>query len=89
MINLEGNKIMSQHTLKIGQKVKIEPISEDAKEYYPWGWVKEMDEFVGQIVTISDHIYEKYEDYIGHQECYAVKENIWTWDIRNLSIVKD
>lgn len=27
---------MSQHTLKIGQKVKIEPISEYKKQYYPW-----------------------------------------------------
>lgn len=37
---------MFQHTLKIGQKVKIEPISEQEKEYYPWGWVEEMDKYV-------------------------------------------
>ena len=80
---------MSQHTLKIGQKVKIEPISEYKKQYYPWGWVPEMDNHVGQIVTITGYVDEEYPDYIGRQECYTVKENIWTWDIRNLSIVED
>lgn len=80
---------MFQHTLKIGQKVKIEPISEQEKEYYPWGWVEEMDKYVGQIVTISSHVKQKYPDHIGNQECYTVKENIWTWHIRNLSIVKN
>lgn len=48
-----------------------------------------MNEHIGKIVTISTHVDEKYPDYIGHQECYTVKENIWTWDIRNLSIVED
>lgn len=80
---------MSQHTLKINQKVKIEPISEQEKEYYPWGWVDNMDDYVGEIVTISTHVDEQYPYYIGHQECYTVKENIWTWDIRNLSIIEE
>ena len=80
---------MSQHTLKINQKVKIEPISEQEKEYYPWGWVDNMDDYVREIVTISTHVDEQYPDYIGHQECYTVKENIWTWDIRNLSIIEE
>lgn len=80
---------MSKHTLKIGQKVKIEPISEEDKEYYPWGWVPEMNVHVGEIVTISAFVDEEYPDYIGQYECYTVKENIWTWDIRNLSIVEN
>ena len=32
---------MSKHTLKIGQKVKIEPISEKEKEYHTWSWVEQ------------------------------------------------
>jgi hypothetical protein len=80
---------MSQHTLKIGQKVKIDPISENKKEYYPWSWVDDMNKHVGKIVTISSQVDEQYPDYIGKQECYTIKENIWTWDIQNLSIVED
>ena len=80
---------MVQHTLKIGQKVEIKPISETKKQHYPWGWVDDMDAHVGQIVTISAFVDEEYPDYIGRQECYTVKENIWTWDIRNLSIIEN
>lgn len=44
---------MFQHTLKIGQKVKIEPISEQEKEYYPWGWVEEMDKSLQYLHTLN------------------------------------
>ena len=70
---------------KIGQKVKINPVSESEKFDYPWGWVDEMDKYVGQIVTILDTVDEEYpvidEEAWGHRgdpECYTVEENIWT-----------
>ena len=71
---------MDSGTLKIGQKVKINPISKNAKEHYPWGWNSEMDHRVGKIVTIS---------HILKNGSYLVEENIWTWDKKNLNIVEE
>ena len=45
-----------------------------------------MNNHIEKIVTISRYIKERYPDYIGYQECYTVKENDWTWDIRSLSL---
>lgn len=33
------------------------------------GWVPEMDDHVGQTVTITGYVDEKYPDYNGRQEC--------------------
>lgn len=81
---------------KIGQKVRINPVSESAKFDYPWGWVDEMDKYVGQIVTILDTVDEEYpvidEEAWGHRgnpECYTVEENTWTWAASNLSLVEE
>lgn len=52
---------MDSGTLKIGQKVEVIPISEEQKEYYPWGWVDEMDKYIGEILTISGYVNEEYE----------------------------
>lgn len=69
---------------KIGQKVKINPVSEAQKDYYPWGWVDDMNNYVGQIATISGYVTEQYPDYNRYQKCYTVKENDWTWSHMNL-----
>lgn len=81
---------------KIGQKVKINPVSESEKFDYPWGWVDEMDKYVGQIVTILDTVDGEYpvidEEAWGNRgnpECYTVEENTWTWAASNLSLVEE
>lgn len=81
---------------KVGQKVKINPVSESAKENYPWGWVDEMDAYVGQVVTILDIVGGDYpvidEEVWGNRgtpECYTVEENTWTWAASNLSLVDE
>ena len=62
---------MDSGTLKIGQKVEVIPISEEQKEYYPWGWVDEMDKYIGEILTISGYVNEEYpvidEEAWGHR----------------------
>lgn len=80
---------------KVGQKVKINPVSDIEKEDYPWGWVDEMDAYVGQVVTISGIVSEEYPvideeawGYRGAPECYTVEENTWTWVASNLSLVE-
>lgn len=59
---------------KIGQKVRI--IDKPSKiRDFEGGDFPEMDDYGGQIVTITDIREEKMVD---------VEENIWTWDIRAL-----
>lgn len=87
---------MDSGTLKIGQKVEVIPISEEQKEYYPWGWVDEMDKYIGEILTISGYVNEEYpvidEEAWGHRsnpECYTVKENDWTWSITSFLVIEE
>lgn len=87
---------MDLGTLKIGQKVEVIPISEEQKEYYPWGWVDEMDKYIGEILTISGYVNEEYpvidEESWGHRgnpECYTVKENDWTWSITSFLVIEE
>lgn len=87
---------MDTGTLKIGQKVEVIPISESQKEYYPWGWVDEMDKYIGEILTISGYVNEEYpvidEEAWGHRgnpECYTVKENDWTWSITSFLVIEE
>lgn len=87
---------MDSGTLKIGQKVEVISISEEQKEYYPWGWVDEMDKYIGEILTISGYVNEEYpvidEEAWGHRgnpECYTVKENDWTWSITSFLVIEE
>ena len=87
---------MDSGTLKIGQKVEVIPISEEQKEYYPWGWVDEMDKYIGEILTISGYVNEEYpvidEEAWGHRgnpECYTVKENDWTCSITSFLVIEE
>lgn len=65
---------------KIGQKVKINPISKQAKQNYFYGWTTDMDYWIEKIVTISE---------ILPTGCCFVEENIRLWDLQHLSIVKN
>ena len=39
--------------LEVGDYVIIEPLSEDQKQNYPFGWVPGMDKFIGTITKIT------------------------------------
>lgn len=61
---------------KIGDKVKIcEPTEHDRKHYLV-GWMYDMRECIGQVVTI--------ESCLSRPNCYRVKENTWAWEDVNL-----
>ena len=72
MVNLETHK----NKYKIGDKVEIMPLNEREKELYPPLWISDMDEHVGDIVTI--------ETIMESPDHYGVKENCWTWHASNL-----
>ena len=65
---------------EIGQKVKINPLSKEEKNHYFGGWTNPMDDYIGQIVTIKEHV--------GFG-CYLVEENVWLWDSINLSLIEE
>lgn len=72
MVNLETHK----NKYKIGDKVEIMPLNEREKALYPPRWISDMDEHVGDIVTI--------ETIMESPDHYGVKENCWTWHASNL-----
>lgn len=72
MVNLETHK----NKYKIGDKVEIMPLNEREKALYPPLWISDMDEHVGDIVTI--------ETIMESPDHYGVKENCWTWHASNL-----
>jgi len=72
MVNLETHK----NKYKIGDKVEIMPLNEHEKALYPPRWISDMDEHVGDIVTI--------ETIMESPDHYGVKENCWTWHASNL-----
>ena len=49
-VNLE---IAKPHQFEPGDTCLIKPITEDEKRHYGVGWAKEMDRYVGQIVTVT------------------------------------
>ncbi len=49
-VNLE---IAKSHQFEPGDTCIITPITEDEKQNYGMGWAKEMDKYVGQIVTVT------------------------------------
>ena len=59
-----------------GDKVRIcEPTEHDMRHYLP-GWMYEMRNHIGKVVTI--------ESSSGRPNCYRVKENSWVWEGTNL-----
>lgn len=72
MVKLETHK----NKYKIGDKVEIMPLNEREKALYPPRWISDMDEHVGDIVTI--------ETIMESPDHYGVKENCWTWHASNL-----
>ena len=72
MANLETHK----NKYKIGDNVEIMPLNEREKALYPPRWISDMDEHVGDIVTI--------ETIMESPDHYGVKENCWTWHASNL-----
>lgn len=69
---------LATHTnkYKIGDKVEIMPLNEHQKVLYPPKWILDMDEYVGDVVTI--------ETIMETPDHYGVKENCWTWHASNL-----
>ena len=41
-------------TLKIGDRVRIEPLTDNEKKYYPHSWSYRMDQYVGRVTRITD-----------------------------------
>lgn len=61
---------------KTGDKVRIcAPTKHDMRHYLP-GWMYEMHNHIGKVVTI--------ESSSGRPNCYRVKENLWVWEDTNL-----
>lgn len=59
-----------------GDKVRIcEPTAHEIACYLP-GWIYEMRNHIGKVVTI--------ESSSGRPHCYRVKENLWVWEDVNL-----
>lgn len=59
-----------------GDKVRIcAPTKHDMRHYLP-GWMYEMHNHIGKVVTI--------ESSSGRPNCYRVKENLWVWEDVNL-----
>lgn len=72
MVNMDTYK----PKFKIGDKVRIcEPTEHDRKHYLV-GWMYDMRECIGQVVTI--------ESCLSRPNCYRVKENKWAWEGTNL-----
>lgn len=64
-----------------GDKVRIcEPTEHDMRHYLP-GWMYEMRNHIGKVVTI--------ESSSGRPNCYRVKENLWVWEDVNLKPVSE
>ena len=57
---------------KIGDKVKICAPTEHDTNYYTPGWMYEMRNHIGDVVTIASCN--------GYPNCYRVKENKWVWE---------
>jgi len=65
-----------QPKYKAGDKVRICEPTEHEKACYLAGWMYEMCNHIGKVVTI--------ESSSGRPNCYRVKENSWVWEDVNL-----
>lgn len=65
-----------QPKYKAGDKVRICEPTEHEKACYLAGWMYEMCNHIGKVVTI--------ESSSGRPNCYRVKENSWGWEDVNL-----
>lgn len=64
-----------ENKFKIGEKVRITKNLKDIKDFRG-GYIKELDKYIGDIVTIKSFDSDLYN------EAANVKENEWSWDIR-------
>lgn len=62
---------------KNGDKVIIQSITENEKDIYPPEWVPEMDDYIGETVTITE--------IINRPNFYRVAENEYVWHSSNLT----
>ena len=62
---------------KNGDKVIIQSITENEKDIYPPEWVPEMDDYIGETVTITE--------IINRPNFYLVAENEYVWHSSNLT----
>lgn len=69
--------------LKIGDRVRIEPLTDHEKDVYPKGWSKEMDQYVGKTTKIIDIIQDT-NTYVLY--CDGGK---WAWSDQNLVLVRE
>lgn len=69
--------------LKIGDRVRIEPLTDHEKDVYPKGWSTGMDAYVGKTTKIIDIIQDT-NTYVLY--CDGGK---WAWSDENLVLVRD
>lgn len=72
-------------TLKIGDRVRIEPLTDREKRYYPHSWSYRMDQYVGRVTRITDILIND-ESKIYVLSCDNGK---WAWSDQNLVLVRE